>query len=210
MKGKAEMSRRMWVSGFWLFCLIFFLTGCPKKVPEPIFKEKKLVVNPVQELLDVLSKAEFLEARTSIRIDTVRKGDKMSFGLNGDLFYRKPTSLRLQGYLPWGAVAFDSLFRDGEFFLLIPSQKRAYEGELSQVEGVMGRAGPIQIIMESKEWDGIPRRIQIELIDKQTRIDLRLKNVVVNSTLPKDLFEWSVPDGVEVRPLSRLLKAVVE
>jgi outer membrane lipoprotein-sorting protein len=70
----------------------------------------------------------------------------------------------------------------------------------------MERAGPIQILVEKNEGNGIPRRIQIEIIEKDTRIDLKLKDIMVNSVLPEDSFEWIVPEGVEVRPLTGLLR----
>ncbi len=199
------MNRKYGLLGLCLLFSVFFLTGCPKRVPEPV-PEKMIVKNPIQQILDALSNAESLEAKMSIRIETVRNGQKMSFGLNGDLLYRKPTSLRLQGYLPWGTGAFDSLYRNGELFLLIPVQKKAFTGELSEMEGLMDRAGTIKILVEKNEGNGVPRRIQIELVEKETRIDMKLKDVVINSELPGDAFDWVVPEGVEVRPLTRLLR----
>jgi outer membrane lipoprotein-sorting protein len=199
------MNRKHGLLAVCVFFSVLFLTGCPRRVPEPVI-EKKIVRNPLQQILDALSNAESLEAKMSIRIEAVRNGKKESFGLSGDLLYRKPTSLRLQGYLPWGTGLFDSLYRNGEFFLLIPFEKKAYTGELSEMEGLMDRAGSIQIAVEKNEANGIPRRIQIELVEKQARIDMKLRDVVINPELPEDSFDWVVPDGVEVRPLTRLLR----
>jgi outer membrane lipoprotein-sorting protein len=198
--------------GIMAVCILFsvvFLTGCPRRVPEPPV-EKKIVRNPLQQILEALSNAESLEARTSIRVEAIRNGEKVSFGLNGDLLYRKPTSLRLQGYLPWGTGVFDSLYRNGQFFLLIPFEKKAYTGELSEMEGLMDRAGSIQIAVEKNEGNGLPKRIQIELVEKQAKIDMRLRDVVINPELPEDSFAWVVPDGVEVRPLTRLLRGKMD
>jgi outer membrane lipoprotein-sorting protein len=200
------MIRKASFLAFGLFPLLFLLTGCPKKVPEPFIQEKKFAVNPIEEILETLSFAETLEAKASIRIDTVSKGERVTLPVNGDLIYQKPVYLRLQGYHPFGMGLFDALYRDGEFFLLIPSQKRAYTSEISQMESLMERAGPIQILVEKNGGNGIPRRIQIEIIEKDTRIDLKLKDIVVNSVLPEDSFEWIVPEGVEVRPLTGLLR----
>ena len=183
-----------------------FLTGCLKKIPEPAFQETKIVPDPIQQFLGAFSIAESLEAKASIRIDTVRNGEKLSFALNGVLLYQKPNYLRLMGYHPFGMGIFDALFKNGSFFLLIPIQKKAYEGEVREIEGMADRAGPIQIATEKDEVNGIPKRIQIELLEKETRIDLRLKEARINSPLPADSFQWIVPEGVEVRPLNRLLK----
>jgi outer membrane lipoprotein-sorting protein len=43
-------------------------------------------------------------------------------------------------------------------------------------------------------------------VEKKTTINLRLKEISVNSSLPADMFEWNVPKGVEVKPLAQLLK----
>jgi outer membrane lipoprotein-sorting protein len=183
-----------------------FLTGCPKKIPEPVISEKEVVTDPIAKLFEAFSAAESLQAGASIRIDTVRNGEEMFFLLNGFLLYQKPNLLRLQGYHPFGMGLFDALYRNGEFFLLIPPQKRAYTGEVSQMEELKDRAGVIQILVEKNEGNGIPRRIQIELVEKETRIDLKLKDVVINPVLPGDSFDWVVPQGVKVRSLERLLK----
>jgi outer membrane lipoprotein-sorting protein len=44
------------------------------------------------------------------------------------------------------------------------------------------------------------------VIEKETRIDIRLKDPSINSSLPEDSFRWVVPEGVEVKPLAQLLK----
>jgi outer membrane lipoprotein-sorting protein len=44
------------------------------------------------------------------------------------------------------------------------------------------------------------------VVEKETRIELRLKEISVNSSLPEDSFQWVIPEGVEVKPLARLLK----
>jgi outer membrane lipoprotein-sorting protein len=185
--------------------LSFLLWGCPKKV-EIIPPEKPPFENPIIKLLEKFSAVESVQARASIRIETVRDGEEMNFLLNGFLLYQKPDKFRLLGYHPLGMGLFDALYRNGEFFLIIPPQKKAYTGEVSQFEDVMAKAGEIKISSEKGEGSEIPNRIQIELVEKETRIDLRLKGVSINPSLPEDSFQWNVPEGIEVRSIDRLLK----
>lgn len=194
----------------YILCLLFLsllLWGCPKKV-EIIPPEKPSYENPIVKLLSTFSPAESLQARASIRIETVREGEEMNFLLNGFLLYQKPDQFRLLGYHPLGMGLFDALYRNGEFFLLIPPQRKAYTGALYQFEDMIEKAGEIRISSEKAEGSEIPSRIQIELVDKETRIDLRLKGVFLNSTLPEESFKWNVPEGVEVRSIERLLRGL--
>ena len=196
--------RSYWI----LISLLFmglFISGCPKRIPEPI-PEKPFFGNPIVKILDAFSPAESLQSRVSIRIETVRNGEEMNFLLNGFLLYQKPNQLRLLGYHPLGMGLFDAIYRDGEFFLLIPPQKRAYTGEVSEFEGLMEKTGPIVVTSEKPEGSEIPNRIRIHVVEKETRIELRLKEISINSSLPEDSFQWNVPEGVEVKPLAQLLK----
>jgi outer membrane lipoprotein-sorting protein len=194
---------RCLIIGF--FLLGFILSGCPKKIPEPVI-EKPPFENPVVKLLEAFSSAESLQAKASIRIETMRMGEGMNFLLNGYVLYQKPDKLRILGYHPLGMGLFDALYLNGEFFLLIPIQKRAYTGEVSQFEDLIEKAGAIQISSEKSEGSDIPSRIRIDVVEKETRIELRLKEISINSSLPEDAFQWAVPEGVEVRPLTGLLK----
>lgn len=188
-----------------LILLPLFLWGCPKKV-QMIPPEKLPPENPIAKLLEVFDSFESLQAKASIRIDTVRDGEGMNFLLNGFLLYQKPGRFRLLGYHPLGMGLFDALYRNGEFFLLIPSQKKAYTGELFQFEDMMAKAGEIRIASGKEEGSNIPGRIQIELVERETRIELKLRGVAVNPPLPEESFQWSVPEGVEVTSIDRLLK----
>ena len=192
------------IPGFLLLGLL--LCGCPKKIPGPVIIEKPTIENPIGKLLEIFSFAESLQARASIRIDTVRRGEKINFPLNGLILYQKPDRFRLLGYHPLGMGLFDALYKDGEFFLLIPLQKRAYVGEILKADDLIEKAGPIEIFSERPENSEIPNRIRIELVEKETRIDLRLREVSINSSLPEDSFQWIVPEGVEVEPLTKLLR----
>ena len=189
--------------GFFLLGLL--LSGCPKKIP-PAPIEKPPFENPVNKLLDTFSSAESLQAKASIRIETTRMGERMSYLLNGFLLYQRPDKLRLLGYLPFGMGAFDALYRNGEFFLLIPIQKKAYTGEVSEFEDLMEKTGDIEVSSEKNEGSGVPNRIRIDVAEKEIHIELRLKEISVNSSLPEDSFQWAVPEGVEVRPLAKLLR----
>ncbi len=194
---------RCLIIGF--FLLGFILSGCPKRIPEPVI-EKPPFENPVVKLLEAFSSAESLQAKASIRIETMRMGEGMNFLLNGYVLYQRPDKLRILGYHPLGMGLFDALYLNGEFFLLIPIQKRAYTGEVSQFEDLIEKAGVIQISTEKNEGSEIPSRIRIDVVEKDTHIELRLKEISINSSLPEDAFQWAIPDGVEVRPLTGLLK----
>ena len=193
----------------YIFCILFavlFLYGCPKRPPEIISPEKPTVENPITSILEAFSSAESLQARASIRIDTVRNGEAMNFVLNGFLLYQKPDQLRILGYHPLGIALFDALYLGGEFFLLVIPQKRAYTGEVSQFGDLIEKAGPIEVSYERPEGSEIPNRIRIHAIEKETRVDIRLKDISINPSLPADSFQWKVPEGVEVRSLTQLLK----
>jgi len=194
---------------FLVLCLLFvafFLWGCPKRPPEVRPPERIPGDHPIAKLLNAFSAAESLQSRTTIRVDTVRKGEKMSFLLNGYLFYQKPDQLRLLGYHPMGMGIFDALYREGQFFLLIPFQKRAYVGEISEFKETIENSGPIEVYSEKPEGSEIPNAIKIHVLEKETSIEIRLKETSVNSSLPGDSFEWTIPEGVEVRPLAQILK----
>ena len=192
-----------------IFLLGFFLAGCPKRPPEPLLPiEKPPYVNPLDKVVEILSFAESLQAKASIRIDMVRDGEKMFFLLNGVVLYQRPDKLRIMGYHPLGMGLFDALYRNGEFFLLIPLQKRAFTGEVSQFDDSMKKVGEIRITSSKDEMRNIPNRVQINIVEKEIEIDLRLKEILVNQELPEDSFEWALPEGVDVKPLSRLLRGI--
>jgi hypothetical protein len=184
----------------------FFLWGCPKRPPEVRPPERIPGDHPIAKVLDAFSGAESLQSKTTIRIDTVRSGEEMNFLLNGYLLYQKPDQLRLLGYHPLGMGLFDALYREGHFFLLIPFQKRAYTGEVSEFKDMIENSGPIEVYSEKPEGSDIPNRIKIHIVAKETSIDIRLKETSINSSLPGDSFQWTVPEGVEVKPLAQILK----
>ncbi|NWG03623.1 MAG: hypothetical protein HXY44_12295 [Syntrophaceae bacterium] len=188
-----------------LFLLVLFLSGCPKKMVKIPSIETPPVKDPMTKLLDAFSSADSVQARASIRLDTVRKGEELKFLLNGIVLYEKPDKLRILGYHPLGMGVFDALYRGGEFFLFSPLQSRAYTGDISEFRDVISKAN-IKILTEKPEGDLVPNRIQIELPEKETRLDVKLKEVSLNSSLPKSTFQWVTPEGVEVRPLAQFLK----
>jgi outer membrane lipoprotein-sorting protein len=188
-----------------LLFLALFLSGCPKQVARIPSIEAPSAENPMAKLLGAFSAVESLQAKASIRVETVRMGEEMNFLLNGFLLYQRPDKLRILGYHPLGMGLFDALYRNGEFFLLSPLQKRVYTGEISEFEDLIEKAG-IRISTEKAEGSEIPNRIRIEAVEKKTRVELKLKEISVNSSLPEDSFEWVEPEGVEVQPLAKLLK----
>jgi len=192
-----------------LFLIALFLVGCPKRplIPVPPV-EKPPFVNPIDRILDVLSFAETLQAKASIRIDLVRDGEKQFYLLNGFVLYQRPDKLRILGYHPLGMGLFDALYRNGGFFLLIPLQKAAFTGEVFQFEDAMKKVGEIRVNSGKDEMRDIPNRIRIHIVEKEIEIDLRLKEIQVNQELPEDAFQWSLPEGVQERPLSGLLRGI--
>jgi len=189
-----------------LFLMVLFLSGCPKKIAMIPPIEAPPVKDPMAKLLEAFSAAESLQAKASIRLDTVRKGEELKFLLNGVVLYEKPDKLRILGYHPFGMGVFDALYRGGEFFLFSPLQNRAYTGEISEFADLIARTN-IKISAEKPEGSEVPNRIRIEMPEKETRLDVKLKEISINSSLPKDAFRWVAPEGVEVRPLSQFLKA---
>ena len=196
--------RCFFIMGFFLLGLL--LSGCPKRIPEPAIIEKPLIENPLGKLLEAFSSVESLQAKASIRIERMKSGEEMRFPLNGFVLYQKPDRFRLLGYHPLGMGLFDALYKNGELFIFIPLQKRAYSGEVLKTDDLMEKAGPMEVFIEKSEGSEIPNRIRIELVEKETRIDLRLKEISINSSLPEDSFQWVVPEGVEVQPLNKLLR----
>ena len=199
------MIRRPWCVILSLFLLVLFLSGCPKKVAKIPSIEVPPVKDPMAKLLEAFSPADSVQAKASIRLDTVRKGEELKFLLNGIVLYEKPDKLRILGYHPFGMGVFDALYRGGEFFLFSPLQNRAYTGEISEFGDLIAKAN-IRISTEKSEGSEVPNRIRIEMPEKETRVDVKLKEISINQTLPKDAFQWVAPEGVEIKPLAQFLK----
>ena len=199
------MIRRPWCVILSLFLLVLFLSGCPKKVAKIPSIEVPPVKDPMAKLLEAFSPADSVQAKASIRLDTVRKGEELKFLLNGIVLYEKPDKLRILGYHPFGMGVFDALYRGGEFFLFSPLQNRAYIGEISEFGDLIAKAN-IRISTEKPEGSEVPNRIRIEMPEKETRVDVKLKEISINQTLPKDAFQWVAPEGVEIKPLAQFLK----
>jgi len=199
------MVRKSWFLILSLFLLVLFLSGCPKKVVKIPSIEVPTVRDPVAKLLDAFSSAESLQAKASIRIDTVRKGEELKFLLNGVVLYEKPDKIRILGYHPFGMGVFDVLYRGGEFLLFSPLQNRAYTGEISEFGDLIAKAN-VKISTEKPEGSELPDRIRIEMPEKETRVDVKLKEISINPSLSKDAFQWVAPEGVEIRPLAQFLK----
>jgi outer membrane lipoprotein-sorting protein len=199
------MVRKPWFVILSFFLMILFLSGCPKKFAKIPPIEAPPVMDPVAKLLEAFSAVESLQAKASIRLDTVRKGEELKFLLNGIVLYEKPDKLRILGYHPFGMGVFDVLYRGGQFFLFSPLQNRAYTGEISEFADLIAKAN-IKISTEKPEGSEVPDRIRIEMPEKETRLDVKLKEISVNRSLPNNAFEWVAPDGVEIKPLSQFLK----
>ncbi len=191
------------MAGFFLLSLLLF--GCPKKVVIMPPIQVPPVKNPVNTLLEAFSDAENFQSKASIRIEALRNGQRVNFLLNGTVLYEKPDKLRILGYHPLGMGVFDALYRGGEFFLLSPFEKKAYTGEILDFEDLIEKVG-VRISTEKTPGIMVPTLIRIGVEEPETRVDLRLKEIEVNSSLPEDTFRWWVPEGVDVIPLAQLLK----
>ena len=134
------MIRKPWFVILFFFLLVFFLSGCPKKFVKIPPIETPPVKDPIANLLETFSSVDSVQAKASIRLDTVRKGEELKFLLNGIVLYEKPDKLRILGYHPFGMGVFDVLYRGGEFFLFSPLQNRAYTGEISQFGDLIAKA----------------------------------------------------------------------
>jgi outer membrane lipoprotein-sorting protein len=187
-----------------LLLVVFSLSGCPKPARIPPI-ETPPVKNPVTILLDAFSDAKNFQSRASIRVEIIRKTDRMNFLLNGTVFYQNPDKLRILGYHPFGMGLFDALYQNGEFFLLSPLEKKAYTGEVSDFEDLIEKAG-VRIVVDKTPGSKIPDLIRIGVEEPETRVNLRLRDIEVNSTLPEDAFRWYIPEGVEVMSLAQLLR----
>jgi outer membrane lipoprotein-sorting protein len=187
--------------------LCLFLIGCPKKVIRVPPPEIPPAENPLATLVEAFSAAETLQAKASIRIDTLGKDEEMTYRLQGNVFYQKPGMLRVYGYLPFPLPMdlFDALYRDATFFLLIPSERRAYTGEVSEFKDLITKAD-IRITIERPAGDAVPNRIRIAIVDKKSTVDIRLRDVELDKPLTEDIFQWNVPEGIEVRPLAQLIR----
>jgi len=199
------MVRKSWFVILSLLLLVLLLSGCPKKVARIPSIEAPPVKDPMAKLLEAFSSAETLQAKASIRLDTVRKGDELKFLLNGVVLYEKPDRLRILGYHPFGMGVFDALYRGGEFVLFSPLQNRAYTGEISEFGDLIAKAN-VRISAEKPEGSDVPDRIRIEMPEKETRLDVKLKEISINQPLPKDAFQWVPPEGVEIKSLAQFLK----
>ena len=189
-----------------ILCLL--LIGCPKKVVRVPPPEIPPVENPLAALVEAFSAAETLQAKASIRIDTLGKKEEMTYRLQGNVFCQKPGMLRVYGYLPFPLAMdlFDALYRENKFFLLIPSERKAYTGEVSEFKDLLTKAD-IRITTEKPEGSVVPNRIRVAIVDKKTTIEIRLRDVELDKPLAEDLFQWSVPEGIEVRPLAQLIRS---
>ncbi len=199
------MIQRRWLLIPCLILMGLLLSGCPKKLAKIPSFEAPPAKDPVAKFLESFSAAESLQAKASIRLDTVRKGEELKFLLNGIVFYQKPDKLRILGYHPFGMGVFDVLYRGGEFILFSPLQNRAYTGEVSEFGDLISKTN-IKISAEKPEGSDVPDRILIEMPETETRADLKLKEISINQPLPADAFEWVAPEGVDVRPLAQFLK----
>jgi hypothetical protein len=188
-----------------LFLLGLVLSGCPKKVVMIPPVQGPPVKNPAKALLEAFADAEHFQSNASIRVEMVSNNQRMNFLLNGNILYEKPDKLRILGFHPLGMGVFDALYRGGEFFLLVPTEKKAFTGAIADFEDLMERAG-VRISTEKTPGITVPTLIRIGLEKPESRVDLRLKEIDVTSSLPEDAFQWLVPEGADVIPLAQLLK----
>lgn len=185
---------------------ILLLFGCPKRPPDILPPEKPKFVNPIEKILREFSSVYSFQARTSIKVEIERDDEEKRFLLDGILLFRKPDQIRILGYHPLGISIFDALYQNNQLSIFIPFQKRAYEGEVSQFDDMVEKVGDIFITAQREEGEELPSQIKIEAMDMGFRILLILKNISLNPVFSEDTFRWSLPEGVEIRSIARLLR----
>jgi len=161
--------------------------------------------NPIAELVSAFSSAETLQSKASIRIDAIQKGEEVNYRLNGVVFYQRPERLRIFGYHPFPLPMdlFDALYQEGKFFLLIPAHETAYTGDISEFDDLM-KSTEVRMSIEKMDGSEVPNRIRIDLVEEKVKIEIRLKDILLNTSLPEDSFQWTTPQRIRIRPLTQL------
>jgi len=169
------------------------------------------VENPIAKLVAAFSSAETLQSKASIRIDSFQKGEEVNYRLNGVVFYQKPERLRIFGYHPFPLPMdlFDALYQEGKFFLLIPAHGTVYTGEISEFDDLMKSTG-VRMSIEKMDGSEVPNRFRIDLVEEKVKIEIRLKDISLNTSLPEDSFKWVTPEGIQIRPLAQLKGKVLQ
>jgi outer membrane lipoprotein-sorting protein len=205
------MIRKTCFSILGLLVLALLLSGCPKRLVKVPPLEGPPVENPIAKLVAAFSSAETLQSKASIRIDSFQKGEEVNYRLNGVVFYQKPERLRIFGYHPFPLPMdlFDALYQEGEFFLLIPAHGTVYTGEISEFDDLMKSTG-VRMSIEKMDGSEVPNRFRIDLVEEKVKIEIRLKDISLNTSLPEDSFKWVTPEGIQIRPLAQLKGKVLQ
>lgn len=195
---------------FYLLCLtITILYGCPKSKIEIKPHDRPAFVNPFEKILMEFSKVDSFQSKTSIRIESERSGEEIKYLLDGIILFHKPDRLRILGFHPLGISIFDALYYEGQLLIFIPFQKKAYIGEISKLDEMMEKAGEIIVTSEKVQESEIPGQINIEAKEIGIRFFIKLKDISLNPDLSEETFAWNLPEGIEIRPISRLLRGKI-
>ena len=199
------MTRKTCFSILGLLVLALLLSGCPKKLVKVPPLGGPPLENPIAELVAAFSSVETLQGKASIRIDAIQKGEEVNFRLNGVVSYQKPERLRIFGYHPFPLPMdlFDALYEKGKFLLLIPAHETVYTGEISEFDNFM-KGTEVRMSIEKMDGSEVPNRIRIDLVAEKVKIEIRLKDISLNTSLPEDSFQWTIPEGIRIRPLAQL------
>ena len=199
------MNRKTCFSILGLLVLALLLSGCPKKLVKVPPLEGPPVENPIAQLVAAFSSAETLQSKASIRIDSFQRGEEVNYRINGVVFYQKPETLRIFGYHPFPLPMdlFDALYEKGKFFLLIPAHETVYTGEISEFDNLM-KGTEVRMSIEKIDGSEVPNRIRIDLVREKVKIEIKLKDISLNTSLPEDSFQWTTPEGIRIRPLAQL------
>ena len=152
------------------------------------------VKDPVAQLLDAFSAVASLQAKASIRVDTVRKGQEYRFLLTESSTLKNRISFASWVITRSEWVCLISFTGVANSSFSVPYRTEPIPERFPSLQ-ISLRRRILRFLQEKPEGSEVPNRIRIEMPEKETRLDMKLKEISVNQPLPENLFEWEAPGG---------------